>query len=74
MRKHAFTLYPKLDIGHIGKGQIDGSYGAFCPLALCLRGLSCSEHCLHETVDKEQVLVRVALDERETVEDFQWLV
>src|SRR5206468_9405521 len=39
MRKHAFTLRPKLDIGDIGKGQIDGSYGAFCPLALYLAGI-----------------------------------
>ena len=33
-------------------------------------GQRCFEHGLYQTMDIEQVLVRVALDERETIENF----
>src|SRR5260221_475635 len=62
MRKEAFTLFPCVDISDIRESLMDGSYGSFCPLALCLMGHIRSENCLHETMNKEQLLVRVALD------------
>src|SRR5438270_3013445 len=36
MRKIAFALLPQLDISHIRKSSVDGLYGSFGPLVLCL--------------------------------------
>ena len=62
MRKQAFTLFPCIDIGDIRESLIDGSYCVFCPFVLRLIRHLCFEDSLDKTMDKEQVLVCVALN------------
>src|SRR5947209_6809934 len=63
-----------VDIYLIIMSQIDGSYGSFCPFTSYLLIHALFENRLHETMDGESTLLRIALHQGVTQQDANRLV
>src|SRR5258706_1833228 len=65
---------PVAVICHIWKGLVDGAHSALGPFAPHFVSHICFDDGLYKTMDREYVLVRNALHQGETTQQFYWFV